>query len=102
MTDFVEVAELDRIKPGTSMVVKVMGNSVALFNVNGMIYAIDDSCVHAGTSLAAGKLEGSTVTCRAHGLKFDVTTGEVRGSPGFGVASYAVSVVGDKVRVATA
>jgi nitrite reductase/ring-hydroxylating ferredoxin subunit len=81
-------------------VVEVMGNSVALFNVDGSIYAIGDSCVHAGASLAAGKLEGNIVTCRAHGLKFDVTTGLVRGSPELGVASYPVEIVGEKIRVA--
>ena len=100
MTNFVEVAELEQVKPGRSLVVEVSGNFVALFNVDGNIYAIGDSCVHAGASLAAGKVEGSVVTCRAHGLKYDVTTGRVCGSPELGVTSHPVEVVGEKIRVA--
>jgi 3-phenylpropionate/trans-cinnamate dioxygenase ferredoxin subunit len=99
MTEFVEAAAIDQIKPGTSLVVQVSGESVALFNVEGQIYAIADSCAHAGASLAAGKLDGKIVTCRAHGLKFDVTTGYVGGDPGFGVASYAVQILNGKILV---
>ena len=99
MTNFIEVAALDQVKPGASLVVKVSGELVALFNVDGQIYAIADSCAHAGASLAAGKLEGKIVTCRAHGLKYDVTTGYVGGDPGFGVTSYAVEIVGGRIRV---
>jgi nitrite reductase/ring-hydroxylating ferredoxin subunit len=100
MADFLEVASLEQIAPGHSMVVKVAGKDVALFNVKGRIYAIDDACVHQGASLGAGKLEGKIVTCRAHGLKYDVTTGFVGGSPGYGVASHAVQVIDGKIAVA--
>jgi nitrite reductase/ring-hydroxylating ferredoxin subunit len=100
MAEFVEVALLEQIAPGSSIVVDVAGKSVALFNVEGQVYAIDDSCMHQGASLAAGKLDGKIVTCRAHGLKYDVTTGFVGGSPGFGVASHAVQIADGKISVA--
>src|SRR5271154_6176279 len=100
MTEFVEVAALEQIAPGRSLVVDVAGKSVALFNVEGQIYAIDDACVHQGASLGAGKIDGRIVTCRAHGLKFDVTTGFVGGSPGYGVASHAVQILDAKISVA--
>ena len=47
------------------------GRTIVLFKVDGAIHALDDSCPHAGSSLAAGKLEGAFVQCRAHGLRFD-------------------------------
>jgi nitrite reductase/ring-hydroxylating ferredoxin subunit len=100
MAEFVEVATLKKIAPGKSLVVNVAGKSVALFNVEGQIYAIDDSCMHQGASLGAGKVEGKIVTCRAHGLKYDVSTGFVSGSPGCGVASHAVQVVNGRIAVA--
>jgi nitrite reductase/ring-hydroxylating ferredoxin subunit len=100
MAEYFEVAPLDHIRPGASLVVQVSRESVALFNVDGHIYAIADSCAHAGASLAAGKLDGKIVTCRAHGLKYDVTTGYVGGDPGFGVKSYPVKIVDGKIRVA--
>lgn len=100
MAAFVEAARLDQIPPGTGTVVKIADKAVALFNVDGNIYAIDDTCRHAGASLGAGKLNGKIVTCRAHGLRYDVTTGEVAGSPGFGVAAYSVKVVDGKIMIA--
>jgi len=102
MGEFVEVAKLDQIAPGGSLVVEVSGVSVALFNVDGAIYALDDSCAHAGASLAGGKIEGRIVTCRAHGLKYDITNGYVGGVPGYGVAAHEVRVVNGKVHIAVA
>jgi nitrite reductase/ring-hydroxylating ferredoxin subunit len=100
MADFIGVAALDQIAPGASLVVQVADTSVALFNVDGTIYAINDSCAHAGASLGAGRIEGTTVTCRAHGLKYDVTNGYVGGVPGFGVTAHVVEVVDAKILVA--
>jgi nitrite reductase/ring-hydroxylating ferredoxin subunit len=56
MADFVEVATLDQLAPGHGMTVTVRGVPVALFNVEGTVYAIDDTCRHAGVSLGAGEL----------------------------------------------
>jgi nitrite reductase/ring-hydroxylating ferredoxin subunit len=100
MVNFVEVAALDHITPGASLVVQVADTPVALFNVDGAIYALNDTCAHAGASLAAGKIEGKMVTCRAHGLKYDLTNGYVGGVPGFGVTAYPVEIVDGKILVA--
>ena len=102
MIDFVEVATLDQIVSGTSLVLQVSGISVALFNIDGTIYALNNSCAHAGASLGAGKIEGKIVTCRAHGMKYDITNGYVGGIPGFGVTSHAVQVIDGKILVAIA
>jgi nitrite reductase/ring-hydroxylating ferredoxin subunit len=61
MTDFVEVAKLDQLAPGQGMTVTVRGVPVALFNVDGTVYAIDDTCLHAGVSLETGELRGHIV-----------------------------------------
>ena len=68
MADFVEAAPLDQLPPGTSMAVTIAGKEVAIFNVDGQIHAIDDTCPHFGASLGgSGKLNGSIVTCSMHG-----------------------------------
>ena len=72
---------------------------IALFNVEGTIYAIDDACLHKGSSLGYGKLEGKIVTCRAHGWKYDVTTGGTLHVPDYGVRSYPVQVIEGKILV---
>lgn len=99
MSEFSEAARVDQLPPGTGTTVKVAGKDVAIFNVDGDVYAIDDTCAHAGASLGSGKLSGRIVTCRAHGLRYDVTTGQFT-TGGFGVASYPVKVVDGKIMVA--
>ena len=101
MAEFVEVMRLEQLPPGKGTTVMVAGKDVALFNVEGTIYAMDDSCLHQGLSLGTSKLEGKIVTCRGHGWKYDVTTGSTLVSPGLGVAAYAVRVVDGKIMVAT-
>ena len=97
MADFVEVARLEQVAPGKSKFVHVGDKGVALFNVEGKIYAIDDTCLHQGSSLAQGKLNGKILTCRAHGWKYDVETGRLTLNPEKGVASYPVEIVDGKI-----
>jgi nitrite reductase/ring-hydroxylating ferredoxin subunit len=100
MADFIEVARLDQVPGGTGMSFTVADREVAIFNVDGTIYAMDDTCLHKGASLGTGKLEGNVVTCRAHGWRYDVTTGSTMNVPGYGVASYPTKVVDGKILVA--
>ncbi len=100
MADFVKVASLDQVQPGTGATVSVGDVDVALFNVDGHVYAINDRCAHAGQSLGFGQLTGKVVRCRAHGWKYDVTTGFANGIQGFGVACYPVKVVDNDILVA--
>ncbi|MFD1556880.1 Rieske (2Fe-2S) protein [Paraburkholderia silviterrae] len=51
------------------------GRSVVVFNVAGRLRAIENSCPHNGASLANGRLDGSVLTCPAHGLRFDLDAG---------------------------
>lgn len=71
------------------------GKSLALFNVDGQFYAIDDSCPHQGASLCGGRLEGRVIQCCAHGLRFNLTTGYLLNSTALKVASYPVEVQKD-------
>ena len=100
MADFIEVARLDQIQPGTGSRFTVDDKDVAIFNVDGTICAIADTCPHAGGALGMGKLDGKIVTCPVHGMKFDVTTGCFAGTSDFGVASFPAKVVDGKILVA--
>ncbi len=82
MADFVKVADLAEVPPGEMLLVDVQGEEVALANVNGTIYAFDDTCTHMGGRLCQGLLEDTTVTCPFHDGQFDATTGEELGWPG--------------------
>jgi 3-phenylpropionate/trans-cinnamate dioxygenase ferredoxin subunit len=54
---------------------------IAVFNVEGAFYAIDDTCTHQDASLADGWLEGCAVECPLHASCFDLRTGEPTGPP---------------------
>ena len=100
MADFVQAARLNEVPPGTATCVTVNGNAVALFNVDGTVYATADACRHQGMSLGGSKLDGKVVTCRAHGWRYDVTTGNTLHVPDFGVATYRVEVVEGAIMIA--
>ncbi|MCP9469473.1 MAG: Rieske 2Fe-2S domain-containing protein [Nitrospira sp.] len=98
--DFVTVAKKDDLQPGTGRIVEVHGIWIALFNVDGTFYAIDNTCPHAGGPLGEGRLDGTIVECPWHGWKFDVASGERVGNPNFQVACCTVRVQGDEVQIA--
>jgi nitrite reductase/ring-hydroxylating ferredoxin subunit len=75
MGRLVRVAETKDVPPGTAIAVDVEGQAVALFNLTGTLYAIDDTCTHRGGPLSQGEVNGMVVTCPFHGARFDVTTG---------------------------
>ena len=100
MTNFVKVARTDEIEPGQAKIVDVKGKEIALFNIGGEYFAIDNMCTHEEASLAEGEVSGHEVTCPLHGAKFDVRTGEVLGPPAYDdVASYPVRVSDGDVEV---
>ena len=67
--------------------------SLALFNVEGDVFAIDDSCPHQGASLCGGRLEGRVIQCCAHGLRFDLRSGYLLNSTQLKVANYPVEII---------
>jgi 3-phenylpropionate/trans-cinnamate dioxygenase ferredoxin subunit len=94
------VAAIGDVPPGGGKAFTVAGLRIALFNVDGRFFAIDDLCTHDGASLAEGSLGGTTVVCPWHAAEFDVTTGEVLCPPATeSVRSYPVFVNGDSVEI---
>jgi len=86
------------VPDGQMRVFEVAGTKVNVTNTNGQLYAFDDTCTHAGCSLANGDLAGTTVTCACHGSQFDVTTGAVlRGPAQRPVRSRALQVEGEEL-----
>ncbi|CAB3769077.1 Rieske (2Fe-2S) protein [Paraburkholderia humisilvae] len=83
----------DELAPGQRKLVFADGRSIVLFNVDGMIRAIDNDCPHNGASLANGQLDGTYLRCPAHGLRFDLRTGRTPGKNGLGLKTFPVRVV---------
>jgi 3-phenylpropionate/trans-cinnamate dioxygenase ferredoxin subunit len=93
MAKWVNVARVSEIAPGGKKLLDIDGRAVALFNVDGMFYAIDDVCTHDGGPLADGTLDGCAIVCPRHGARFDLRTGAALCMPAFeSVAAHAVKV----------
>ena len=100
MGELIEVSTLTDLAPGTCRQGDAGGRPVAVFNVNGTIYAIQGTCTHRGGPLGEGELDGSVVTCPWHGAQFDVTTGQVIGPPApQSVPAYKVVVEGNLIKI---
>lgn len=97
---FVEACALSQIAPGKSLALRLEGKDVALFNVDGEVFALENACPHHGSALAGGCLSGHVVRCPAHGLRFNVATGAHVSIPQLAVATFRVRVTDDLVQVA--
>ena len=100
MADFVKIARTDDVPVGKAKIYDVDGRQIALCNVDGAFYAIDDECTHDGGPLGEGELEGDTVTCPWHGWQYNVKTGACLGKDGIKVACYDVKVEGGDITIA--
>lgn len=86
------LGDLSGLRDGEMTAVEVDGTDVMVCRVQGVLYALEDLCSHADTTLSDGRLNGYKVVCPLHGAQFDVRTGEHSGPPAWcGVAAFAVS-----------
>ncbi len=100
MAEFVKIAKTEEVLPGRVGVFGVDGKQIAVCNVDGAFYAIDDVCTHDGGALDQGFLEGDQIECPRHGARFDVKTGRALTLPAvMPVKSYPVQVEGDEIKV---
>lgn len=92
MNEFVQVMKSDDLASGSMKTVNIHGVRVAIANVDGDVFAIDDTCSHAKCSLGTkGELDGNVVICGCHGAQFNVTNGNVMTLPAtVDVKSYEV------------
>jgi 3-phenylpropionate/trans-cinnamate dioxygenase ferredoxin component len=97
---FVKVARKSELPENDGTYVEVEGKGIALFNLGGEIYALDNACTHVGGPLSQGRVEEGEVECPWHGSRFDIRTGEVRMFPAReDVATYEGRVTGNDVEV---
>ena len=100
MAEFVKVASVSELTPGSGKVIEIEGKTIALFNVEGKIYATDNTCLHQGGPLGEGQLMGEVVICPWHQWEYNVRTGENVEDNSHKVATYPVQVEGGEIKVA--
>ena len=99
VSDTYTVARVDEILPGEARVFFIRGNEIAVFNVGGEFFALDNLCPHQGGPLVAGTLDGKVLTCPWHRWRFDLPSGVSVVNPAISVRAYPVSVDQGRVRI---
>jgi NAD(P)H-dependent nitrite reductase small subunit len=101
MPAFLPTLEAAALPPGKGQTVLLAGRRIAIFNLGGQFYALDDDCPHRGGPLGPGWVDAEqcTVACPLHGWEFDLKTGACRTAPARPVRSHPVRVVDGKVEV---
>ena len=94
----VKTINISEINENSVKVVNIENKDIAIFNVDGEFYAIDDLCSHAEASLAEGEVFDCKVECPLHGAEFDLKTGEAVTLPATRpVDTYMISVENDVI-----
>jgi 3-phenylpropionate/trans-cinnamate dioxygenase ferredoxin component len=100
MAQWVKVAQVGELAPGEKKQLDLDGVEVALFNVDGEYYAIEDVCTHDGAPLAHGRFRGEEIICPRHGARFNVKTGAALCMPAFEpVETYQLKIEGNDILI---
>lgn len=101
MSEYHTVCKLGEIPEGEARIFYLNQVAVGVFHVAGEYYALENSCPHAGASLAHGAIEGERVRCRIHHWGFCLRSGTYldEDKPGYNAKSFSVRVVDDQVQV---
>ncbi|MEW6734834.1 MAG: Rieske 2Fe-2S domain-containing protein [Acidobacteriota bacterium] len=90
--EFHPVCKFSEIGLGEGKAVAVAGRSLAIFNISGKLYAIDNVCPHMSAPLDNGVVNGKSVVCRLHFWEIDILTGKTVDPPGHCVSTHPVKV----------
>lgn len=101
MATFVKAATVGEVPEGAMKHLVVAGKHIAISQIDGQFYAIDDTCTHEQCSLGdEGFLDGNVITCGCHGAQYDVTTGKVLALPGtYDLVSYTTKIDGADILI---
>lgn len=97
---FQKIGKVSEIPPGASKVYEFADKAIAVCNVGGKFYAIDDVCTHDGASLDQAKMDGYEIECPRHLARFDVRNGDATELPAVvPVDTFEVRVEGEDIEV---
>ncbi len=100
MAEWIEIARVEDFPNGSVRTVEIEGTPIAVFNVDGHYYAIEDVCSHEEELLSEGTLEGEEIICPRHGARFSLVSGAALSPPAYeAVATFPVRVEGGMVMV---
>lgn len=98
-SQFVTVARVEDVLPGTVTTVTVDGRKLALARVEDEFYATQQECLHLGGPLCEGRLDGHLLTCPWHGWQYDVRTGKNAFDLAIQIETFEVRVDDGEVKI---
>jgi nitrite reductase/ring-hydroxylating ferredoxin subunit len=100
MPERLDLCSTSDVAPGSALKVEMGDLILAVFNIDGEFYVIDDTCTHGPGSLSEGYIEDDVVECNFHNGQFNIRTGEVVSPPCMiPIKTYPVAVVDDRVTI---
>lgn len=100
MAEWIDVIPVAKLPAGSWQAAYVGGCKIALFNIDGEFYAIENICTHDAGELSGGILEGDQIICPRHGARFSVKTGAVLAPPAYeDLDTFSVRVAGKMLQV---
>jgi 3-phenylpropionate/trans-cinnamate dioxygenase ferredoxin component len=98
VSEWLNVDAAVAIAPGSYQVVENDDVRIAVFNIDGAFYAIEDLCTHDYSTLTGGDLNGDEITCPLHGATFCLRTGEALTPPAYeDVPTFPVQITDEGV-----
>jgi naphthalene 1,2-dioxygenase system ferredoxin subunit len=97
---WVDAAGFDDVPEGGVKGVKVSGQFIALYRLDGQIYATSDVCTHEFALLSGGWVDGCEIECPLHGTRFSIKDGLCLGPFGHDLPCYQARVRHDRIEVA--
>lgn len=99
--NWIDVASVDDLPDEDVVGIDAGGKSIALYQVEGEVYATDNICTHGNARLCDGFLEGHEIECPLHQGKFDIRSGKAMCAPlTEDVKTYPVKIEGSRVFIA--
>jgi nitrite reductase/ring-hydroxylating ferredoxin subunit len=97
---WVSVAKAADVAPGTMLGVEIGDRQIAIYNLDGEIFATDNECTHAFALLSDGTMDGDVIECPLHGGAFEIKTGKGLGPPiACDLKTYPTRITGDEVEI---
>jgi nitrite reductase (NADH) small subunit len=98
---FTTIGRIEDLREGQALVVRLGGEDIAVFNIGGVLHAVENCCPHMGGPLAEGIVQGHSIICPWHAWVFDLKDGTCETVPGAGIRCYEVRVMNGEIQVKT-
>ena|SRR3989338_3723260 len=95
---FVKICGIKEVLNGKGKSFIVNSQDIAVFNLEGKYYAVQNKCPHAGVGLSGGFVDGNNITCPGHGWQFDIKTGEHAFMP-VCLKTYGTKILGEDLLI---